>query len=193
MSDEKPNNDNKDDSDVDLDIEASPDNEEDEAPEEGKVVKARERAAKKKKIMLFGSIGFVLFLIFGGIIAYSTGVVHSIMGWETASSKAEFDLGTPVNFDFPQIRTDLRTGKCRASIIRFEFAVQLSSNDLVAITEMKPQIIDSVRTHLRDLERTELVGRDGTLRLKSDLAEIINNAIRPAQIQNVVFKEFILQ
>jgi len=129
----------------------------------------------------------------GGAAAYFTGLLDPLLGRKTGSKVATLDLGTPVTHQLPQIKADLKTGRCSSPLIRTTLVIQLASTDLPRLQASELRVVDSVRTYLRDHERQELVGKAGTDKLRADLTTIINNAILPAKIQSILFKEFILQ
>lgn len=173
------------DDDLDLDIDIDLDDEDGDG--DGDKENGKAKAGKKKKIIIIASV--VLLLLIGG----GGGAAWFLMGPPSKQKSAELDLGQPVSVDMPVVRTDLKTGACRAPFVKFEFSVQLSSNDVELLNAVQPQVMDSIRTHLRDQERQDLVGKQGTLQLKSDLAAIINNMIRPAQVRGILFKDLLLQ
>jgi len=129
----------------------------------------------------------------GGAAAYFTGVLDPLLGRKTGSKVATIDLGMPVTHQLPQIKADLKTGKCSAPLIRTTIVVQLASTELPRLQGSELRVVDSIRTYLRDQERQEMVGKAGTDKLRVDLTNIINNVIVPAQIQSILFKEFVLQ
>jgi len=129
----------------------------------------------------------------GGAAAYFTGLLDPLLGRKAGSKVATIDLGTPVTHQLPQIKADLKTGKCSAPLIRTTIVIQLASTDLPRLQTAELRVVDSIRAHLRDQERQQMVGKAGTDKLRVDLTNIINNVIMPARIQSILFKEFVLQ
>lgn len=159
--------------------------EEDESAEDGE---AGKKGGKGKRIAIIAA-ALVVVLGAGGGAAYFFGLFEKTGG----SRIAVIDLGEPVIHEFPMIRADLKTGRCRSPLLRTIFAVQLGSNDLPRLKTMGILIEDAVRTHLRDQERQDLVGKAGTEKLRVDITRIINNLIAPARIHALIFKEFLVQ
>lgn len=159
--------------------------EEDESAEDGE---AGKKGGKGKLIAIIAA-ALVVVLGAGGGAAYFFGLFEKTGG----SRIAVIDLGAPVIHEFPMIRADLKTGRCRSPLLRTVFAVQLGSNDLPRLKTMGILIEDAVRTHLRDQERQDLVGKAGTEKLRVDITRIINNLIAPARIHALIFKEFLVQ
>ena len=148
----------------------------------------RKKGGKGKLIAIIAA-ALVVVLGAGGGAAYFFGLFEKTGGTRTAV----IELGAPVIHELPMIRADLKTGKCRSPLLRTVFAVQLGSNDLPRLQTMGLLIEDAIRTHLRDQERQDLVGRAGTEKLRADITRIINNLIAPARIHALIFKEFLVQ
>jgi len=142
---------------------------------------------KKKKIIL-GGLGLIgLLVLVGG--AYFLGTLGGQKGQQTAT----LDLGAPVEYELPEITADLKTGRCRAPFLRTVVLLELPDAGTEAIEKNKDRIMDAIRTHLRDQERQDLVGKAGTEKLRFDLVKIVNNVIAPERVQLVLFKKFLLQ
>lgn len=146
-----------------------------------------------KKLIMFGVIGLVGLIIVGGGAAFMLGALDGLLGIEREKTKLEIDLGVPVRHPLPVIKSDLKTGKCRSPFLRVELVVQLNKDDVSILEEKNDEVLDAVRTHLRDQERQDLVGKAGSDKLRFDLINIINNVIKPARVHGVLFKEFLLQ
>ena len=161
---------------------------------DGKKKKGKKKGKKAKSKMLPAIIGGVFFVLAaGGWLSYYMGWIHSIMGWQQPNSRAEIALGTPVYHPLPEIRTDMKTGDCRAPFMRAIVHVQLFPEDIPRLQEAEAEVMDAVLTHLRDQERQHVVGKAGSERLRFELVQIIENVIRPAKVHTVLFKELIVQ
>ncbi len=179
--------------------------EEDEGAGEGageeEDTKAREEEAEedseegkkdgKKKLIFI--VAAVLVLILGGGGAYFAGLFDFSLGAKGPTRIAVIDLGESVMHEFPQIKADLKTGKCRSSLLRTTFILQMRSSDLKRVQAMELRITDAIRSYLRDRERSDLVGRKGEERMRFETTQIINDLIAPSKIQGILFKEFVLQ
>jgi len=165
---------------------------------------AEENGAKRKKgkgskktskakllIPILG--GVFIFIAAGGSGAYYMGWIHAIMGWQQPHSHAELELGKPVFHPLPEIRTDLKTGECRAPFMRAVIHVQLMPEDVGRLQDTEMQVMDAILTHLRGQERQHVVGKEGSERLRFELVQIIQNIIAPAQVHTVLFKELVVQ
>ena len=169
-------------------------NEKDEGAEEEGAAEEAEGGKKggKKKLIIIAAA--VLVLILGGAGgAYFAGLFDSLLGAKGPSRIAVIDLGKPVLHEFPQIKADLKTGKCRSALLRTTFVIQMRDKDLKRVQAMELRISDAIRSYLRDRERSELVGSKGEERLRFDTTQIINKLIAPSKIDAILFKEFVLQ
>lgn len=168
----------------DLDAEFPDDDDDEDGPK---------KKIPKKKLILIAVSALLGLLILGGGLAFALGWLDPILGIEEEVKSAEVELGAPVSFPLPQIKADLKTGLCRSPFLRISIIVQLSDSDLERLQASQDRITDQIITHLRDQERQDLAGREGSDQLRFDLVNIINHAIKPARIHGVIFKEFVLQ
>ena len=56
-----------------------------------------------------------------------------------------------------------------------------------------PRIIDNFQVYLRELRVEDLQGSAGMLRLREELMMRVNNAVKPAKVNDVLFKEMLVQ
>lgn len=165
---------------------------EEEDTEAGEDDDGEDKKAAKKKLIIIAAAGLVL-ILGGAGGAYFAGLFDFLLGAKGPSQIAVIDLGKPVMHEFPQIKADLKTGRCRSPLLRTTFVVQMRDKDLKRVQAMELRITDAVRSYLRDRERSDLVGRAGEEKLRFDTTQIINNLIAPAKIDGILFKEFVLQ
>lgn len=164
------------------------------ADKEGAKKKNSNGKKKSKGGLLISIVGgvFIALAVSGGV-AYYLGWVHTLMGWEKPNSRAELEIGKPVFHPLPEIRTDLKTGECRAPFMRAVIHVQLMPEDVARLQDAEMQVMDAILTHLRGQERQHVVGKEGSERLRFELVQIIQNIIRPARVHTVLFKELVVQ
>ncbi|HIJ43798.1 MAG: flagellar basal body-associated FliL family protein [Rhodospirillales bacterium] len=140
-----------------------------------------------KKLIVIGAAAALL-ILGGGAAVYFTGLLDSQPGGEKDS------VGEPPVFiEFPKIMVDLKTGRCRAPFIKLKLQAQLSKSDVSRFNEVQPMVLDAFQTWLRDHERGELVGREGTEMMRLNLFAILNNALAPAKAEAIYFREILLQ
>ena len=135
----------------------------------------------------------VVVLLGGGVGgAYFAGLLDPLFK-EKGSRTAFLNLGAPELHEFPLLKADLRTDKCKSALLKTVMVVQLAGEDKRRLQSLELRIMDGVTQYLRDKERRELVGRENAEKLRSDIIRIINTLMAPSTIQAVMFKEFILQ
>lgn len=150
------------------------------------------KPAKRSKLPLIIGGVVVLLLVAGGA-GWVSGLLPHLLGIPVEQKEARIDLGEPTTYELPVIKADLKTGACRAPFLRTQIVVQLLPKDLPRLQEMQTRVVDQIVAYLREVERQELVGKDGTERLRFDIVRIINREIAPASVQTVLFKELLLQ
>lgn len=144
-------------------------------------------SAGGKKLIVIGA-AVALLILGGGAAVFFTGLLDSQPGGEKDS------VGKPPVFiEFPKIMVDLRTGRCRAPFIKLKLQAQLSKSDVSRFNEVQPMVLDAFQAWLRDHERGELVGREGTEMMRLNLFAILNNALAPAKVEAIYFREILLQ
>ena len=153
------------------------------------------KAAKKKKLVKIGAIAGVFLILFGGgFVAHLFGATEAVFG-KPAITEVELEIGKPVTHPLPEIRTDLKKVGRRDHFIKLNLIVQVNEKDLpVLMDEDKVAVIvDNIKTQLRDLEYKDVIGKEGSERLRFELLNVINFAIAPVKAHTVLFKDLIIQ
>ncbi len=133
-----------------------------------------------------------LFLVGGGVALVFTGALDSLIGG--GQKRATMELpGPPVQYEFPVLVVDLKTGRCRSPFIKLRAVALVSEPDMARLEEVEAQVVDAFQAFLRDQERQDLVGKAGTDKLRQGFLSILNTALEPAQARNVLFREILLQ
>ncbi len=133
-----------------------------------------------------------LFLVGGGVALVFTGALDSLIGG--GQKRATMELpGPPVQYEFPALVVDLKTGRCRSPFIKLRAVALVSEPDMARLAEVETQVVDAFQAFLRDHERQDLVGKAGTDKLRQGFLSILNTALEPAQARNVLFREILLQ
>lgn len=102
-------------------------------------------------------------------------------------------LGTPVYHKIPEFVADLQTGDCRAPFVKLSLTIQVDQADLQTVIDLEPKIIDRFQQHLRSKIRQDLSGSKGGEMLRTELTLILDATIKPAKVQNVLFRSFVVQ
>ncbi len=160
-----------------------------------------ERIGKQK---LFLIIGFVALLAIGGVAgAYFTGFLDPVMEMVTGTESVEKAEGAgeqttasegAVFYDLPEILVNLSTSGRKATFLKIRVSLELASaDDRSKIEEMMPRIVDNFQVYLRELRIDDLKGSAGMYRLREELLTRVAAAVAPAKVNDVLFKEMLVQ
>ena len=180
--------------DEDEDAEGEGEGDEDEDEEESE---SSESGGKKK---IFIIVGAVLLLVVGGLGgAYVAGlldpVIELIAGEQSAEGEESDSMSAnAVFYDLPELLVNLNTGGRKSTFLRIRVALELQKQeDIPRIEEMMPRIIDNFQVYLRELRIEDLKGSAGMYRLREELLSRVAAAAAPAKVNDVLFKEMLVQ
>jgi flagellar FliL protein len=135
--------------------------------------------------------GAILLLLAGGAGAYLT--VGGDATGETSALTAEA-APTAYYYDLPVMIVNLSTVDSRTSYVKLEVALEVPEQRMIDILQPNlPRVLDAFQTHLRELRPSDLEGSAGLFRLKEELQRRVNLAVYPARIDDVLFKNVIVQ
>lgn len=182
------------------------DEEYEEEPEGG----SKDGGGKKKKLLLL--IILPLLLVIGGAAgAYFAGLLDPLLkpsAEEHAEAPAQHGAapggegGAPgvmqvqpaVFYDLPEMLVDINTGARKRNFLKLRVSLELgSAADTAAVEAVMPRIIDNFQVYLRELRLEDLQGAGGIYRLREELLVRVNAAVRPAKVNDVLFKEMLVQ
>lgn len=149
-----------------------------------------------KQLVLFGAVPLLViglgvgaafyFGLLGGHGDDSAGVA------EQAPEKADVD--DVVFFDLPEILVTLNTNGRSANYLKMKVSLELTDKDAADRLEaLMPRIIDNFQVYLRELRLDDLNGSAGLFRLKEELLTRVNAAVHPVHVNDVLFKEMLVQ
>jgi len=169
----------------------------------------------KKKLLLI--VLPLLLLIGGGAAAFFTGMLDSVLGGASGDSAAHGaadagdghgggggddghggagggTLGATVFYDLPEMVVDLNTGSRKPHFLKVRVSLELASaEDVGRIEDVMPRVIDNFQVFLRELRVEDLQGAAGIYRVREELLRRVGNAVRPARVNAVLFKEMLVQ
>ena len=143
-----------------------------------------------KKIILFALPVVLLLAGGGGYFMFAGGGED-----EHAEAEVEVEEETQLVFiDIPEMLVNLNTGGRKASYLKVTVALEIEQESArLEIEEKLPRVIDNFQIYLRELRLEDLNGSAGMFRLKEELLARVNTAVAPAQVNDVLFKEMIVQ
>lgn len=166
-----------------------------EAPAEGEGGEGAAPKKSKKKIIILGVIALVV-LLGGGAGAY---FVFGSKGEKKAEEGVPVDEhGNPipqtVYYTLEQFLVNLNTGGKQSSFLKATIVLEVQKQGDVALIEANlPRLMDAFNTYLRELRSSDLAGSAGIQRLREELLLRANKALAPVKINDVLFKEIVVQ
>jgi flagellar FliL protein len=157
-------------------------------------VEAAAPPSGKKKIIMFAGIG-VAFLLVASAGLYFTGMLDRFIGH---NKEAAADAPPPkpmVFFDLPDFLVNLNSsGNKKSNFLKLSVSLQLENQeDTARVAAMMPRVIDNFQIYLRELRIEDLRGSDGIYRLREELLVRVNAAVSPVKVNEVLFKEMLVQ
>ncbi|MBT3534656.1 MAG: flagellar basal body protein FliL [Rhodospirillaceae bacterium] len=158
-----------------------------------------------KKMVLFMVLPLLLLLIGGGAGAYfflaggdETGGEHGEASADGEGGHGEEGKegggGQVVFYDLPEMLVNLNSGGKRASYLKITVALELE--DATAVPKLEiilPRVVHNFQVYLRELRLEDLKGSAGLLRLKEELLIRVQRAAGVIKVNDVLFKEMLVQ
>jgi flagellar protein FliL len=146
----------------------------------------------RKKLIIFGGAGGLLLLLAAGGGLYFTGMLDRFVGKKPASAEAAPPKPL-VFFDLPDFLVNLNATGKKASFLKLTVSLQIEKpEDAPRIQAVLPRIIDNCQIFLRELRVEDLRGSGGIYRLREELLSRVN-AASPVKVEDVLFKEMLVQ
>jgi flagellar FliL protein len=144
----------------------------------------------RKRIIMFGGAGVLLLLAGAGGYLYMSGTLDSLLGHKTEKVEAPKPLAF---FDLPDFLVNLNASGRKANFLQLTVSLQIEKQeDAIRIQAVLPRIIDNCQIFLRELRVEDLRGSSGIYRLREELLSRIN-AVSPVKVEDVLFKEMLVQ
>lgn len=157
---------------------------------------------KKKMLLLL----IPILLVVGIVVAlYFSGFADSFfqMNQSEETEKTENEVveekqpeaTEAIFFEVPELLVNLSV-KPDQKPIYFKIRIHLemaSAADVEQAEKMLPRIVDSLQFYLREMRLEEIQGSIGTYRLKEEIHNRLNRILAPVKINDVLFKEILIQ
>ena len=150
-------------------------------------------ASKMKKLIIMAGGGAVaLLLVGGGLFFFMKGgakepTAEAVMAVETQQQHAYY-------FDLPMMILNLSTADERPTFVKLEIALEVGDEKMLEVIKPNlPRVLDAFQTYMRELRASDLQGSAGLFRLKEELQRRVNIAVYPARVDDVLFKNVIVQ
>ncbi|MCC3305047.1 flagellar basal body-associated FliL family protein [Sneathiella sp. HT1-7] len=173
----------------------------DETEEEALDADQEEDGEPKKKKKFSGKV-LVLFvllplLVVGGGAggAYFAGVFDTPEPTEEEIAAEAVEVNKKVVFyDLPEMLVNLNSANSSSSFLKLGVSLELEDETTIPDLELLiPRIMDNFQVYLRELRKEDLNGSQGVFRLKEELLMRINSSVAPVKVNDVLFKEMLVQ
>jgi flagellar FliL protein len=173
----------------------------DDEPEEGAEGEGKDEPKRRR----FAGRTLVLFIIAPLLLVVSLGAGAHFMGLtamvfgggkeQKAEQQAAAQPAKPaVFYNMPEMLVNLNTAGKRTSFLKISVSLELeNATDIPRIEAVMPRIVDNFQIYLRELRIEDLRGSAGLYRLREELLSRVNNAAQPARVNDVLFKEMLVQ
>jgi flagellar FliL protein len=167
------------------------------APAEGAEGAAEAKGGGKKKLIIIVG-GVVGLLLVAGAGLYFTGMLDGLLGKKHPAAAAAEAPPPPkplVFFDLPDFLVNLNSGGAKkASFLKLSVSLELEKQeDTARLQAVMPRIVDNFQIYLRELRIDDLRGSGGIYRLREELLARVNAAVAPVKVNDVLFKEMLVQ
>ena len=136
------------------------------------------------------------------ILAIIALLLLSVGGWFIYKNIIQEDeiaekslMGQTFFLDLEPITVNLRAGsENNLAWLRIKVTLEVKGqNNYDLLKKMTPKVMDVFQTYLKELKKSDLDGSFGIYKIKDEMMMRINVILAPAQIENILFQEFILQ
>jgi flagellar protein FliL len=150
----------------------------------------------RKKLLVLAALVLLLLLAVGAGFAF--GLPQKLFGGgHSATQPSPEEKQTPkqaVFFDLPDLLVNLNASGKKASFLKISISLELEQQtDVPRVQAVLPRIIDNFQVYLRELRAEDLKGSAGMYRLREELLRRVNDAAAPAKVNDVLFKEMLVQ
>lgn len=156
-------------------------------------------STEKNASKTFLIIGIIFLLIVGGTFAflYLTPTGKALIGKEVTTDNTEekkYDLQNITFTTLPEILLNLRSSDGHQVFLKTTFIIESASPKIgEKIDKLKPMVVDQYQTYLRELDIDDLKGSAGIERIRQELVSRTNSLLAPDKINNVLFKQLLIQ
>ena len=142
------------------------------------------------RIALIGG-GVAALLIVGGAAAFFFTQSGSS---GAANGEGSVEAAATAFYDLPDITVNLNSDDGAPEFLRLKVALEVRDEAMIAMIEPKmARVLDAFQVYLRELRRSDLEGSAGIYRLREELQRRVNLAVYPASVDNILFKEILIQ
>jgi len=169
-----------------------------EADEDDLAEGLEQKKTSGKKIIIIAVVA-VFILALGGGAAYfflSGGEDEQTADAEHGTQEGEAgeeEAGEPLFLELAPMLVNIDTAGGKPKYLKLTVALEVDKqSSLEELNKKMPLIIDQFQTYLRELRVEDLNGSAGMFRLKEELLIKVNDAVYPTRVNDVLFKEMLV-
>jgi len=144
---------------------------------------------RRRLLLLVAGPAALLAIGTGG---WFTGILPRLigMGHDSTDTKSH----ATIFIDLPEMVANLNSDPRRPRYVKLKAQIEVSrKQDVAAVNAAMARLQDLFQTYLRELRPEDLQGAAGTYRLRQELIARATVAVAPAQVQDVLFVEILVQ
>ena len=104
----------------------------------------------------------------------------------------EGDAGT--FYDIDDMMVNLNSPGRQPRFLKMSISIEMEKpSDVARLEQLLPRVRDQFQTYLRELRVEDLQGSAGIYRLRQELLARVSEAVYPAQVRDVLFREMLIQ
>jgi len=148
----------------------------------------------KKKLIIIAVTALVLIGGgVGGFLMIGKGGEHKEEGAVELDEHGN-PINTTVYYTMPEFLVNLSSSGKSSVFLKTTVVLEVAKQTDVPLIEANlPRIVDGINTYLRELRASDLAGSAGIQRLREEILLRVNKSIAPTQINDVLFKEIVVQ
>jgi len=183
---------------TDEELEEGEEGRDDDEDGEGSEDGVKKRRLSGKMLVLVG--GPAIVLLIGGIAGFFFGafdpLIDTILGREPAAEgdAAHAAPEEVMFYDLPEMLVNLKAGGKEANFLKIRVALEVSKDETTeTLDHLLPRVIDNFQIYLRELRVEDLDGSAGMFRIKEELLSRVNAAVYPVEVNDILFREMLVQ
>ncbi len=151
-------------------------------------------SSSKKKLIIIGGAAVAVLLIGSGAAFFLMGGKPAAPAVGDVAAVAADTQPHAYYYDLPMMILNLSTADERPTFVKMEIALEVSDQKMLEVIKPNlPRVLDAFQTYMRELRASDLQGSAGLFRLKEELQRRVNIAVYPARVDDVLFKNVIVQ
>ena len=153
---------------------------------------AAPKKKSKKKIIIIGVVALLLLVGIGAGV-YFSGILGGEKEHGEAGGAGEV-VEAAVYYTLPEFLINLNTSSRSSSFLKTTVILEVpKQEDIPMIEANMPRLVDAINTYLRELRASDLSGSAGIQRLREELLIRANKSLAPVKVNDVLFKEIVIQ